>query len=79
MASGEDAIYALIILTMVIKRMCLTASSKTRKEVCAYGKVCAYKKGAHSNPSLRYLKQTTPHTNILKPHSEVDVSLATAS
>ena len=33
--------------------MHLTANSKTRKEVCAYEKVCAYKKGTLNNPSLR--------------------------
>ena len=35
--------------------MRLTASGITRKEVCAYEKVCAYKKGVLNNPSLRYL------------------------
>ena len=37
-------------------RMCLTASFKPGKYkyVCAYEKMCAYKKGALNNPSLRY-------------------------
>ena len=35
-------------------RMRLTASIKPGKYVCAYEKVCAYKKGALNNPSLRY-------------------------
>ena len=35
-------------------RMRLTASIKPGKYVCAYEKVCAYKKGAPNNPSLRY-------------------------
>ena len=34
--------------------MHLIASSKIKKEVCAYKKVCAFKKGALNNPSLRY-------------------------
>ena len=32
--------------------MQLTASIKHRKKVCAYEKMCAYKKGALNNPSL---------------------------
>ena len=39
--------------SILIRRMHLTASSKTREEVCAYDKLCAYKKGALNNPSLR--------------------------
>ena len=39
-------------------RMRLTASIKPGKYVCAYEKVCAYKKGAPNNPSLRYLQKT---------------------
>ena len=35
-------------------RMRLIASIKPGKYVCAYEKVCAYKKGAPNNPSLRY-------------------------
>ena len=35
--------------------MRLTASIKPGKYVCAYEKVCAYKKGALNNQSLRYL------------------------
>ena len=34
--------------------MSLIASSNTKKEVHAYEKVCAYRKGALNNPSLRY-------------------------
>ena len=34
--------------------MCLTASIKRGKYMCAYEKVCAYKKGVPNNPSLRY-------------------------
>ena len=36
-------------------RMRLTASIKPGKYVCAYEKVCTYKKGAPNNPSLRYV------------------------
>ena len=32
-----------------------TASIKAGKYVCAYEKMCTYKKGALNNPSLRYL------------------------
>ena len=39
--------------SIVIRRMHLTASSKTREEVCTYDKLCAYNKGALNNPSLR--------------------------
>ena len=35
--------------------MRLTASSKDRKEACAYEKVCAYKKGVLNNLSLQYM------------------------
>ena len=41
-------------------RMRLTASIKPGKYVCAYEKVCTYKKGAPNNPSLRYVNI---HTN----------------
>ena len=41
------------------ERMRLTASIKHRKKVCAYEKMCAYKKGALNNPSLRYTKICT--------------------
>ena len=34
-------------------------NSKTRKEVCAYEKVCVYKKGTLNNPSLRYVHVCT--------------------
>ena len=34
-------------------RMRLTVSIKPGKYVCVYEKVCAYKKGAPNNPSLR--------------------------
>jgi hypothetical protein len=45
--------------------MRLTASNKTRKEVCAYEKMCAYKEGALNNPSLRYIHMHThAHTRI---------------
>ena len=40
-------------------RMRLTASIKPGKYVCAYEKVCAYKKGAPNNPSLRYTYMVT--------------------
>ena len=39
-------------------RMRLTASIKPGKYVCAYEKVCAYKKGAPNNQSLRYSYHT---------------------
>ena len=39
--------------------MRLTASSKTRKEVCAYEKVCTYEKGVLNNLSLWYLYKLT--------------------
>ena len=35
--------------------MRLTASIKYRKKVCAYEKMCAYKKGVLNNPSLWYV------------------------
>ena len=34
--------------------MHLTTSIKHRKKVCAYEKICAYKKGSLNNPSLWY-------------------------
>ena len=37
--------------------MSLTASIKPGKYMCTYEKVCAYKKGAPNNPSLRYLQR----------------------
>ena len=40
-------------------RIRLTASIKAGKYVCAYEKVCAYKKGALNNPSLRYFDCTS--------------------
>ena len=40
-------------LNLLHKCVCLTASNKTRKGVCAYDKVCTYKKDALNNPSLR--------------------------
>ena len=40
-------------------RMRLIASIKPGKYVCAYEKVCAYKKGAPNNPSLRYCNTKT--------------------
>ena len=38
-----------------LARMRLTASIKPGKYVCTYEKVCAYKKGALNNPSLRHV------------------------
>ena len=32
--------------------------------MCAYKKVCAYKKGALNNPSLRYIKQLGPSKDL---------------
>ena len=49
---GVDSISCVSIL---IRRMRLTASSKTREEVCTYDKMCTYTKGALNNPSLRYI------------------------
>ena len=52
--------------------MRLIASSKTRKEICAYEKVCAYKEGALDNPSRRYTvlntQQSEPQLTNLKVH-----------
>ena len=39
----------------IYDRMHLTASIKYRKQVCAYEKMRAYKKGALNNPSLWYI------------------------
>ena len=48
-------------------RMRLTASIKPGKYVCAYEKVCAYKKGASNNPSLRYLiSGAIPNSDVLR-------------
>ena len=44
--------------------MRLTASSKNRKEACAYEKVCAYKKGALNNPSLQYMHFSSVSASI---------------
>ena len=44
-------------------RMRLTVSIKPGKYVCAYEKVCTYKKGAPNNPSLRYIYYTPGFTN----------------
>ena len=39
----------------LFEHMRLTTRSKTRKEICAYEKVCTYRKGALNNPSLQYV------------------------
>ena len=39
---------------VVMSGMPLTASTKPRRNVCAYEKMCAYKKGELNNPSLQY-------------------------
>ena len=44
-------------LTQLALRLTASIDIKPGKYVCAYEKVCAYKKGALNNPSLRYVKQ----------------------
>ena len=56
-----------ISISILVKRMRLTASIKSRKEVCAYKKVCAYRKGALNNPSLRYLGITEKLVHKISP------------
>ena len=43
------------IVEYVCMRMHFTASSKTRSEVCAYEKMCAYMEGGLNNQSLQYV------------------------
>ena len=46
--------------------MHLTASTKHRKKVCTYEKMCTHKKGALNNPSLRYVTRFAKNRHVAR-------------
>ena len=45
-----------VVLVIYYERICLTASIKLKKKVCAYEKMYTYEEGTLKNPSLNILR-----------------------